>query len=247
MSRHAVVPRRLAVAGPLAVRRSLALAAVALVAVTAAVAISFRPWAGTRTTTTTGSVPVGAPSVAPPTEPSTSEPEVSNGLARRSPIPSPSSKTSPRTSSSSPKPSPPGPATRVVNPDNYPWPATDTWVADGHGYYAGECTSFAAWAVRTSGRPSPDWLGNANMWHAATASADPHVGDVAQWDPNYHDAGSAGHVAFVAGVTGRTIKIYEYNNTAPGAGGFHRLTIRTITLDDEPGTRAQYPSRYLRF
>ena len=135
----------------------------------------------------------------------------------------------------------------MVDPASYPWPATDGWVADGHGYYVGECTSFAAWAVRASGRPSPDWLGNANMWHSANTSAEPHAGDVAQWDPNYHDAGSAGHVAFVAAVNGRTITIYEYNNTAPGAGGFHRLTIRTVKLDDEPGTRSLYPSRYLRF
>ena len=64
----------------------------------------------------------------------------------------------------------------------YPWPTQDAWVVDGHGYYEGECVSFAAWAVRTDGRAHtklPDFLANANQWTGAYVDATPHVGDVA--------------------------------------------------------------------
>lgn len=127
--------------------------------------------------------------------------------------------------------------TAPVTPGAYPWPAQDAWVADGHGYYEGECTSFAAWAVRSDGlhhTTSPDWLGNAGQWHAPTDDA-PHAGDVAQWDGDHNGAGSNGHVAYVAAVYGNgTIKIEEYN-----WGNFHRLNTRTIPASE--------PSRFLRF
>lgn len=123
-----------------------------------------------------------------------------------------------------------------VNPFAYPWPAVDSWVADGHGYYEGECVSLAAWAVAASGRAWPNWLGNADMWHGANGSeSTPHVGDVAQWDDNHNGAGGAGHVAYVAAVFGDgTIQIDEYN-----WGTFHRYNSRRISA----GT----PSRYLKF
>ena len=36
-----------------------------------------------------------------------------------------------------------------LNPANYPWRVGPSqWVDDGHGYYEGECVSFAAWAIR---------------------------------------------------------------------------------------------------
>ncbi|GAA4638140.1 hypothetical protein GCM10023196_094720 [Actinoallomurus vinaceus] len=130
------------------------------------------------------------------------------------------------------------PPSSPLNPNAYPWPTQDAWVADGHGYYEGECTSFAAWAVRSDGlhhTKSPDWLGNADMWHGASVDASPHVGDVAQWDDNHNQAGDKGHVAYVAAVYNNgTIKVEEYN-----WGNFHRLNIRTIS--------ASAPSRYLRF
>ncbi|MBO3744442.1 CHAP domain-containing protein [Streptosporangiaceae bacterium NEAU-GS5] len=125
-----------------------------------------------------------------------------------------------------------------LNPNNYPWPAQDAWVADGHGYYEGECVSFAAWAIRADGMAqskSTDWLGNADMWKGAYVDSAPHAGDVAQWDDNRNGAGSLGHVAYVAAVNGDgTVKVYEYN-----WGNFHRLNIRTIP--------ASAPSRYLHF
>jgi surface antigen len=126
----------------------------------------------------------------------------------------------------------------AFNANAYPWPKQDGWVVDGHGYYEGECVSFAAWAVRTDGRAHtklPDFLANANQWTGATASTTPHVGDVAQWDAGRNGAGSAGHVAYVTAVNSNgTVTIAEYN-----WGNFHRLNSRTIATNN--------PSRYLRF
>ncbi|WP_204058150.1 CHAP domain-containing protein [Microbispora corallina] len=131
-----------------------------------------------------------------------------------------------------------GGSTSSLNPNNYPWPAVDGWVADGHGYYEGECVSFAAWAIRSDGMPhskSPDWLGNADMWTGAYVDTSPHAGDIAQWDDKVNGAGDRGHVAYVAAVNSDgTIKVYEYN-----WGTMHRLNIRTIP--------ANAPSRYLHF
>lgn len=125
-----------------------------------------------------------------------------------------------------------------LNPGSYPWPAQDSYVADGHGYYEGECTSFASWAVRSDGMrhtASPDWLGNADTWHAAYVDVTPHAGDVAQFDDNHNGAGSLGHVSYVAEVyNDGTVKLEEYN-----WGNFHRLNIRTVS--------ANAPSRYLHF
>ncbi len=136
--------------------------------------------------------------------------------------------------------------TSLLNPGAYPWPsvAPDTYTADGHGYFEGECTSFAAWAVRGDGlhdASSPDILGNADMWHAARTESTPHVGDVAQWDDNRLGAGAAGHVAYVSEVYGDgTIQVQEYNwkSAANGYTG-HRYNTRRIPQTD--------PSRYLQF
>jgi surface antigen len=120
----------------------------------------------------------------------------------------------------------------------YPWPTQDGWVLDGHGYYQGECVSFAAWAVRTDGRAHtklPDFMGNANQWTGTTVNTTPQVGDVAQWDGGRNGAGSAGHVAYVTAVnTNGTVTVAEYN-----WGNFHRLNTRTIPVTT--------PSRYLHF
>ncbi|WP_345367388.1 CHAP domain-containing protein [Actinoallomurus liliacearum] len=119
----------------------------------------------------------------------------------------------------------------------YPWPAQDAWVADGHGYYEGECTSFAAWAVRSDGlhhAESPDWLGDAGQWDAPVDKT-PRAGDVAQWKGGRNGAGTAGHVAYVEAVYDNgTIKIEEYN-----WGRFHRWNTRIIPTSD--------PSRFLHF
>jgi hypothetical protein len=126
---------------------------------------------------------------------------------------------------------------RCVYPQAYPWPDQTAWVADGHGYYEGECVSFAAWALRAIGKPSSetDFQGNADMWHGLAVDSGPHAGDIAQWADNHNEAGSLGHVAYVQSVNGDgTITVYEYN-----WGNFHLLNIRTIS--------ASTPSRYLRY
>ena len=136
--------------------------------------------------------------------------------------------------------------TSPLNPGSYPWPSVgpSTYIADSHGYYEGECTSFASWAVRSDGlhhTSSPDWRGNADMWSAATVEYTPHVGDVAQWFDNVNGAGSAGHVAYVSEVYGDgTIQVKEYNwlSAMNGYTG-HRYNTRRIS--------ASAPSRYLQF
>ncbi|MEN3309573.1 MAG: hypothetical protein V7603_5775 [Micromonosporaceae bacterium] len=137
-----------------------------------------------------------------------------------------------------PAPPPPPADTAALNPADYLWPAQDGWAGDGHGYYQGECVSFAAWAVRSDGREhtaSPDYLGNADAWSGAYVDATPHDGDVAQWDAGRNGAGSVGHVAYVAAVNSDgTVRVWEYN-----WGTFHRANARTIPA----GT----PSRYLHF
>lgn len=134
-----------------------------------------------------------------------------------------------------------------ASPSGYPWPyvSPTTYIADGYGYYEGECVSFAAWEVRADARwdtKSPNWLGNAYQWTGKTSSSAPHVGDIAQWDPNVNGAGGNGHVAYVAAVNydAATIEVYEYN-WLDGYDNYtgHRLSIRTISWSQ--------PSRYLQF
>lgn len=137
-------------------------------------------------------------------------------------------------------------AQSLLNAGAYPWPSVgpSTYIADGHGYYEGECTSFASWAVRSDGlhhTSSPDWLGNADTWHAARAESTPHVGDIAQWDDNHNGAGASGHVAYVSKVYGDgTIQVQEYNwlSSANNYTG-HRYNTRRISASE--------PSRYLQF
>lgn len=132
-----------------------------------------------------------------------------------------------------------------LNPANYPWSVGPTqWVADGYGYYEGECVSFAAWAVRNDGLhhvSSSSYLGNADMWSAARTESTPHVGDIAQWFDNVNGAGGSGHVAYVSEVYGDgTIQVEEYNWLSSMNGyTAHRYNTRRIS--------ATAPSRYLQF
>lgn len=132
-----------------------------------------------------------------------------------------------------------------LNPNNYPWRVgPNDWVADGYGYYEGECVSFAAWAVRSDGLhhiSSSSSLGNADMWHAAVVDNGPHVGDIAQWFDNVNGAGQSGHVAYVSEVYGDgTIQVEEYNWTAP-------MNNYTLHMYDTRRISASAPSRYLQF
>lgn len=130
------------------------------------------------------------------------------------------------------------PGRTTLDPAGYPWPGDlDDCDNDGHGYCAAECVSFAAWAVRSDGLPhtSPDFLGNADEWHAPQSSRTPAVGDVAQWDPNVNGAGGVGHVAYVAAVRADgEVLLWEYN-----WGVRHQFHTRWVPPSE--------PSRYLRF
>lgn len=126
-----------------------------------------------------------------------------------------------------------------VDPFAYPWGGVGAgnWVGDGHGYYEGECVSYAAWAVRAESHSiSPDFLGNADQWasHGVPVGG-ARPGDVAMWDDNHNGAGSLGHVAFVTAVyTDGTVQITEYNWSY--AHGYDSRRIGTSV-----------PSRYLHF
>jgi surface antigen len=141
-----------------------------------------------------------------------------------------------------------------ADPSGYPWPSvseTGTDPVDGYGYQQGQCTSFAAWEIRSDRLPhtkSPDGMGNAYSWTGLTSTSTPHVGEVAQWDPNVHGAGYNGHVAYVAAVypDTNTILVYEYNWTdAFDNNQYLRLSERTVYLNHTDYTGP--PSRYLKF
>lgn len=87
-------------------------------------------------------------------------------------------------------------------------PGDPSYVTDPFGFYYGECTGYAVWAVRNHTKYSDfrnDWkgahFGNANHWATAAkaaglpVSSTPAVGDIAQTT-----AYRSGHVAYVSTV-----------------------------------------------
>ena len=125
-----------------------------------------------------------------------------------------------------------------VDPFAYPWASVgDHWVSDEHGYWEGECVSYAAWAVRSESHShSPDLLGNANQWNShGIPVGNARPGDVPMWDGGRNGAGTLGHVAFVSAVfNDGTVQITEYNWFTA-----HVYDSRRIATSD--------PSRYLHF
>jgi surface antigen len=121
-------------------------------------------------------------------------------------------------------------ATQVTN--DYPYPTADPNAVDPWNFYYRQCTSFAAWRIRTRTRATSftnqyagvaRW-GNATSWDDAARSAgaqaagvrlyaQPAVGRIAQWEAGYHGAaGTFGHVAYVAAVySDGSILVEEYN------------------------------------
>jgi len=112
-----------------------------------------------------------------------------------------------------------GSTTGHIIGNDYPYRYNTSGV-DPWNFYKGQCTSFAAWraikAVGVSGFSNSykgqHW-GNANHWDNAaraagiTVSRTPHVGDIA-----VSDAGSYGHVAYVAKVNANgSFVVEEYN------------------------------------
>ncbi len=115
----------------------------------------------------------------------------------------------------------PGTPSGVIG-NNYPYSGQTSGV-DPWNFYKGQCTSFAAFRARsvkhvgfTNSYKGQHW-GNANHWDDAAraagvpVSSTPHVGDIAQ-----SDAGSFGHVAYVARVNSNgTFVVEEYNWSNP--------------------------------
>lgn len=95
------------------------------------------------------------------------------------------------------------------NFDSYP-DSPDEW-----GYCTRQCVSYAAWAVKRSGRAAPIQYGNAKDWVLSAPSAwvhrDPKPGDVA-----ISTGGTWGHAMYVERVDGDRIYVSQYNSQLTG-------------------------------
>src|SRR5262249_31940795 len=109
-------------------------------------------------------------------------------------------------------------AVRDFNPGSYPYRnggfgmsagpgCVDNDGPDPWGYCTRQCVSYAAWAVKASGRTPPSFYGNARDWvgaayaHGITVSRSPQPGDVA-----ISTAGYWGHAMYVESVSGGTFR-----------------------------------------
>ncbi|MGC5333818.1 CHAP domain-containing protein [Micromonospora sp. DT62] len=130
--------------------------------------------------------------------------------------------------------------------DDYPYKGQTSGI-DPWNFYKGQCTSFAAWAVRSrvgvafhnQYKGQARW-GNAKEWVAAAGRAgvpvynSPKAGDVA-----VRLGGTYGHVAFVTRVNANgTFEIDEYNYVSAD-----RYSHRTVSV----GTANNQFSRFIRF
>ncbi|KAJ2809587.1 hypothetical protein H4S07_003180 [Coemansia furcata] len=118
---------------------------------------------------------------------------------------------------SPPSPPPNGGGDAGPMKDDYPYPGQCNGV-DPWRYFKCQCTSFVAWRINSrlgvkfdNYYKGPNW-GNANTWGDAARSTGvpinntPVPGCVAQTN-----SGSAGHVAWVAKVSGDSVTVEEYN------------------------------------
>jgi surface antigen len=141
--------------------------------------------------------------------------------------------------------------------DDYPYKTADPNAVDPWNFYYRQCTSFAAWRIRTRTRATnftnqyagvPKW-GHATTWDDAARSAgaqaagvrlysQPAPGRIAQWEAGYNGgAATYGHVAYVAAVySDGSILVEEYNVT-PLAYGTRRIY---------PGSN-RWPSVFIQF
>jgi peptidoglycan DL-endopeptidase CwlO len=125
-------------------------------------------------------------------------------------------------------------AARDFNPNNYPYRnagfgmspgpgCVDNDGPDPWGYCTRQCVSYAAWAVKASGRQPPMYYGNARDWVAAAYARgipvyrSPQPGDIA-----ISTSGNWGHAMYVESVSGNTFMTSEYNTNLDG-----RLYYRT--------------------
>jgi surface antigen len=117
----------------------------------------------------------------------------------------------------------PLPSQTAIRGDDYPFRNATKDVPDGWGFDCRECTSFVAWRMRQHGVAFTNgmkggWFGNARAWAdnarklGYRVDHSPSVGAIAHYDANACLAGPAGHVAYVAQVSGDgSIVMEEYN------------------------------------
>ncbi|WP_433479724.1 CHAP domain-containing protein [Spirillospora sp. CA-142024] len=120
--------------------------------------------------------------------------------------------------------------------DDYPYKnrigSVDPW-----RFYAGQCTSFAAWRINDrlkvkfkNNYRGGQW-GDAKTWDNAAkrvglkVNRSPKVGAIAVWNDGAH-----GHVAYVARVNGSKIVVEEYNKVRRNA-----YSKRTISRNNPDG------------
>lgn len=115
--------------------------------------------------------------------------------------------------------------------DDYPSKyknASPDSVADEWRYLNRECTSFVAWRLSRDGKTNFSGLGNAISWASRSGlplQKTPKVGDIA-WFNELAAPGAAGHVAYVAKVSGDDVFIEEYNFNPEAIHAYHTRTIK---------------------
>jgi len=108
---------------------------------------------------------------------------------------------------------------RNASPDSL----TDDW-----NYYNRECVSFCAWRLKQEGKTGFSSLGNAVTWYANSGlkkQSTPKIGDIAWFDASAAGVGAAGHVAYVAEVSGDSVFLEEYNFNY--SHGYHTRSIKS--------------------
>ena len=142
--------------------------------------------------------------------------------------------------------------------DDYPYKTANPALEDPWNFYYRECTSFAAWRIRTRTRATtftnqyagvPRWS-HPRYWDDAARSAgaqaagvrlysQPAVGRIAQWEAAYNGASiCCGHAAYVAAVySDGSILVEEYNSSQSHVYGTRRIY---------PGSN-RWPSVFIEF
>lgn len=88
---------------------------------------------------------------------------------------------------------------------------------DPWGYCTRQCVSYAAWAVKASGRSAPMFWGNAKNWDdRARAAGIPVYGTPQPGDIAVSNKGTWGHVMYVEAVSGDRIYVSQYNAQLDG-------------------------------
>ncbi len=117
---------------------------------------------------------------------------------------------------------------RDFNGNNYPYKysgfsmSTAPGCNDGDGpdpwgYCTRQCVSYAAWAVKASGRDVPMYYGSAKNWvYAARRDGVPIYSNPQPGDVAISTKGTWGHAMYVEAVSGNQIYVSQYNQQLTG-------------------------------